>query len=84
MPKSRRGRHIPRSKKKASKALAAPAVLETAGVQATGPAPKDKAASKTRSPVAVQASNIAGELRRIGIVTGIIVVILVILAIIFT
>jgi hypothetical protein len=65
MPKSKRGRHISRSKRKGKKTFTAPAVQApvTAG--------------------AVEPTSVAAELRRIGIVAGVIIVILIILALIF-
>lgn len=86
--KSRRGRHLSRSKRKGRKAFSAPAALKPVGTGASEPAPRaDKPAppaAKPKSPVMVaQASNVVAELRRIGIVAGIIVVILVILVLIF-
>jgi len=87
--KSKRGKHLPRSKRKGKKTFTAPAALKPIEAGATEPAPQaTKAppapAPKAKAPVAVvQASNVAAELRTIGIVAGIIVVILVILALIF-
>jgi hypothetical protein len=85
MPKSRRGRQ--RGKRKGRKTFSAPAVQAPVAAEAVqptslagkpaSPAPKPKAPA-----VAVQSTNVAAELRRIGIVAGSIVVILVILALI--
>jgi hypothetical protein len=87
MPKSKRGRHISRSKRKGKKTFTAPAVQApvTAGaVEPTSVAEKLVSAPKPKAPVMVaEASNVAAELRRIGIVAGVIIVILIILALIF-
>jgi hypothetical protein len=83
MPKSRRGRQ--RGKRKGRKTFTAPAVQApvAAEAQAIEPAPGAKPAPKPKAPVAVaQVSNVAAELRRIGIVAGALVVILVILTLI--
>lgn len=87
--KSRRGRHLSRSKRKGRKTFTAPAALKSVAAQVTEPTPgASKAppapAPKPKASVTVaQASNVAAELRVIGIVAGIIIVILVILALIF-
>jgi hypothetical protein len=88
MPKSKRGRHISRSKRKGKKTFTAPAVQApvTAGaVELASVAEKPAVpAPKPKAPVMVaEASNVAAELRRIGIVAGVIIVILIILALIF-
>jgi hypothetical protein len=87
MPKSKRGRHISRSKRKGKKTFTAPAVQApvTAGaVEPASVAEKPVSAPKPKAPVMVaKASNVAAELRRIGIVAGVIIVILIILALIF-
>ena len=84
MPKSKRGRHLSRSKRKGKKTLTAPAAQApvTAGaVEPTSVA--EKPAPKPKAPVMVaETSNVVAELRRIGIVAGAIIVILVILALI--
>jgi hypothetical protein len=87
MPKSRRGRQ--RGKRKGRKTFSAPAVQAPVAAETVKPtsmagkpappAPKPKAPA-----VAVQTINVAAELRRIGIVAGGIVVILVILALILS
>jgi hypothetical protein len=82
--KSKRGRRLPRSKRKGRKAYTPPAAPKSAEAQPTEPAPRDKPTPKPKAPaVTVEASNVAAELRRIGIVAGVIAVILVILALIF-
>ncbi len=93
MPKSRRGRQ--RGKRKGRKtftsavvkapAVQAPAVQAPVAAEAVKPTPMaGKPASlapKPKAPaVAVQSADVAAELRRIGILAGAIVVILVILA----
>jgi hypothetical protein len=87
MPKSRRGRHISRSKRKGKKTFTAPAAQASVTAGAVGPtsvAEKPTSAPKPKAPVMVaETSNVAAELRRIGIVAGVIIVILVILALIF-
>jgi hypothetical protein len=81
----RRGRHLPRSKrKKVRKGFSAPAALAPAEAQKPEPAPKvDTAIPSPRAPTpktaVAQATNVAAELRRIGILAGIILVILVVL-----
>jgi hypothetical protein len=87
MPKSRRGRQ--RGKKKVRKTFTAPAPQAPVAAEAVQPAPvagkPAPAPPKPKAPVATtQATNVAAELRRIGIVAGSIVVILVILALILT
>ena len=78
--KSRRGRHLPRSKRKGKKVFKAPAALKPVGTEAAEPAPP---AAKPKAPVtAAQATNVGAELRRIGIVAGIIIVILIILVLV--
>jgi len=87
--KSRRGKRLSRSKRKGRKVFSAPAALKPVAGEVNEPAPDTRkpaplTKAKPRAPVAVvQASDVAAELRRIGIVAGIIVVILVILALIF-
>jgi hypothetical protein len=86
--KSKRGRHLPRSKRKGKKVFSAPATQApiTAGaVEPTSVAGKPAPpASKPKAQVMVaETSNVVAELRRIGIVAGVIIVILVILALIF-
>jgi hypothetical protein len=77
--KSKHGKHLPRSKRKGKKTFTAPAVLKPAAAEASKPATE-----AAKAPVMVaQASNVAAELRTIGIVAGILIVILVILALIF-
>ncbi len=87
--KSKRGKHLPRSKRKGKKVFSTPAALKPIEAQVTGPAPEaakapPAPAPKPKAPVmAAQASNIVAELRRIGMVAGVMIVILVILALIF-
>jgi len=86
MPKSRRGKQ--RGKKKGRKTFSAPttqAPVAAEAVRPTSVAGKPApTAPKPRAPAAAvtQTTNVAAELRRIGIVAGGIVVILVILALI--
>jgi hypothetical protein len=81
----RRGRHLPRSKrKKVRKGFSAPAASAPAEAQKPEPAPQpDTAIPSPRAPTpkaaVAQATNVAAELRRIGILAGIILVILVVL-----
>jgi hypothetical protein len=86
MPKSKRSRHISRSKRKGKKTFTAPADQTPVMAGAVGPtsvAEKPAPAPKPKAPVMVaEASNVAAELRRIGIVAGVMIVILVILALI--
>jgi len=86
--KSKQGKHLPRSKRKGKKTFTAPATQAPITAQSTEPASAAEKpappALKPKSPVmAARASNVAAELRRIGIVAGIIIVILIILALIF-
>ncbi len=85
--KSKHGKHLPRSKRKGKKTFTAPAAFKPVAAGVTEPAPqttKAPPAPKAKAPaVATQASNVVSELRRIGLVAGIIIVILVILALIF-
>jgi len=92
MPKSRRGRgrHLPRSKRKGRKVSPAPAAQAPVAAQAYEPAPgADRPVPLAKTPMpratvaTTQATNISAELRRIGILAGIILVILVVLALIF-
>jgi hypothetical protein len=81
----RRGRHLPRSKrKKGRKGFSAPVASAPAEAQKPEPAPRADTvipSPKTPTPKAAvaQATNVAAELRRIGILAGIILVILVVL-----
>jgi hypothetical protein len=84
-----RGRHLSRSKRKGRKTFSAPAAQPSAVGKAYEPAPRDdKLAPPTKAPtlrapiVAAQNPNVAAELRRIGIVAGIMIVILVVLALV--
>jgi hypothetical protein len=88
--KSKHGKHLPRSKRKGKKkAFTAPAALKPSAAEASRPATEaakapPAPAPKAKAPVAVaEVSNVAAELRTIGIVAGIMIVILVILALIF-
>jgi len=87
--KSKRSKHLPRSKRKGKKTFTAPAAPKPIAAQVTGTAPEAKKpaappAAKPKAPVmAAHASNVVAELRRIGIVAGIMIVILIILALIF-
>ena len=89
MPKSRRGKHLSRSKRKGKKTFSAPAASKPVGTGAIEPAPEaakapPAPAAKPKAPVMVaETSNVVAELRRIGIVAGVMIVILVILALIF-
>jgi hypothetical protein len=87
-----RGRHLPRGKRrKGRKAFSAPVAQSSAVGQAYEPAPgadmlvpSAKAPTPKPTVTAAQHPNVAAELRRIGILAGIIVVILVVLALIFS
>jgi hypothetical protein len=85
--KSKQGKHLPRSKRKGKKTFTAPAASKPIEAEAVGTAPraaKAPPAPKAKATVmAAEVSNVVAELRRIGIVAGIIIVILVILALIF-
>jgi len=92
--KSRRrhSRHLPRSKRrKGRKGFAAPVAQPSAVAQRYEPAPRAallapsaKAPTPKATVTLAQHPNIAAELRRIGILAGIILVILVVLAMIFS
>jgi 3-oxoacyl-ACP reductase-like protein len=87
MPKSRRSKQ--RGKRKGRKTFSAPASQTPVAAEAVQPAPvagtPAPTVPKPKAPVvATQATNVAAELRRIGIVAGSILVILVILALILT
>jgi hypothetical protein len=90
--KSRRGKHLPRGKrKKGRKGFSAQVAQPSAVGQAYEPAPQaGMIAPSTKVPtpratvIAAQHPNIVAELRRIGILAGIILVILVVLALIFS
>jgi len=81
----RRGRHLSRSKRrKGGKVFSAPAALAPAVAQkpelsprADTPVPSAKA--PIPKPIVAQHPNIAAELRRIGILAGILLIILVVL-----
>ena len=87
-----RGRHLPRSKRrKGRKGVSAPVAQPTAVTQGYEPAPRadilvpsEKAPTPRATVTVAQHPNIAAELRRIGILAGIILVILVVLALIFS
>ena len=86
-----RGRHLPRSKRKGRKVFSAPVAQPAAVGQAYEPAPEaDRPVPAAKAPTpgatvtAAQHPNITAELRRIGILAGIILVILVVLALIFS
>jgi len=87
--KSKRSKHLPRSKRKGKKTFTAPAASKPVAAQAVEPAAATTKAPpaarpKPKAPAMVaQASNVVAELRRIGIVAGIMIVILIILALIF-
>ena len=86
-----RGRHLPRSKRrKGGKGFSAP-VAQPLATQRYEPAPRaDMLVPSAKTPTSratvtvAQHPNIAAELRRIGILAGIILVILVVLALIFS
>ena len=94
MPKSRRrrGRHLPQSKKeKGRKGVLAPAAQPSAvtqryepTLQAGMPAPSAKVPTPKTTVTVAQPTNIAAELRRIGILFGIILVILIVLTLFFS
>ena len=81
----RRGRHLSRSKRrKGGKAFSAPVALAPAVAQKSelpprADAPVPSAKAPTPKPTVAQHPNIAAELRRIGILAGIILIILVVL-----
>ena len=85
--KSKRGKNLPRSKRKGKKTFTAPSTskpIEAEAIEMAPRADKPTPTPKAKATVmAAQASNVVAELRRIGIVAGIIIVILVILALIF-
>jgi len=87
-----RGRHVPRSKRrKGGKGFSAPVAQPSAVAQRHEPAPQpdmlvpSAKAPTPRATVAVaQHHNIAAELRRIGILAGTMLVILVVSALVFS
>ena len=86
-----RGRHLSRSKRKGRKVFSAPAAQPSAVGQTYEPAPAaDRLVPSAKAPTpratvkVAQHPNIVAELRRIGILGGIILVILVVLALIFS
>jgi hypothetical protein len=87
--KSKRGKHLPRSKRKGKKVFTAPAASKPVAAKATEAAPgatrtpPAPAAKPKAAVMAAAASNVVAELRRIGMVAGIMIVILIILALIF-
>jgi hypothetical protein len=83
--KSKHGKHLPRSKRKGKKTFTAPSASKPIEAEAVETAPRAaKPMPKSKAPaVAAEVSNVVAELRRIGLVAGVIVVILVILALIF-
>jgi hypothetical protein len=91
MPKSRRrrGRHLPQSKKR--KGVLAPVAQPSAVTQryeptpqAGMPTPPARVPNPKTTVTVAPPTNIAAELRRIGILTGIIVVILIVLTLFFS
>ena len=82
MPKSKRGRHLPRSKRKGRKTFTPPLPKAPAAAEAIKPVPPAPV-PKPKAPVTVtHASDVVAELRRIGIVAGIMIVILIILTLV--
>ena len=87
-----RGRHLPRGKRRRGrKVFSAPVAQPSAAGQAYEPAPAaDSLVPSVKVPTprptvtAAQHPNVAAELRRIGILAGIILVILVVLALVFS
>ena len=84
-----RGRHIPRSKRKKGKGISTPRAQPAVVAPQDEPSPRADTvvpAAKAPTPKAVIAEqpNVAGELVRIGIVSGVILVILVVLAVILS
>ena len=87
-----RGRHVPRSKrKKGGKGFSAPLEQPSAVAQRHEPVPRPdmlvpsaKAPTPRAKVTVAQHPNIAAELRRIGILAGIMLVILVVLALVFS
>ena len=87
-----RGRHLPRGRRrKGRKGFSAPVAQPSAVAQAYEPAPAaDRLVPSAKAPApratvtTAQYPNVAAELRRIGIVSGIIVVILVVSVMIFS
>ena len=80
-----RGRHIPRSKRKKGKGISTPRIQPAVVAPTTEPPPRADTivpSAKAPTPKAAMAEqpNLAIELKRIGIVSGIILVILVVLA----
>jgi hypothetical protein len=83
----RRGRHLPRSKRR--KGVLAPvaqpsAVTQSYETTAQAEVAVPRAEVPTPRATVAQPPNIAAELRRIGIMAGIILVVLVVLALIFS
>ena len=87
----RRGRHLPRSKRKGRKGFSTPVAQPAAVSQGYEPAPEaDRLVPSAKAPTpratvkVAQHPNVVAELRRIGILAGIILVILVVLALVFS
>jgi len=87
----RRGRHLPRGKRKGRKGVLAPAAQPAAVSQRYEPAPRAemlapsaKAPTPRATVTVAQPPDVAAELWRIGILSGIIVAILIVLALFFS
>ena len=84
-----RGRHIPRSKRKKGKGVSTPRTQPAVVAPQDEPSPRvdtviPSAKAPTPKAVIAEHPNVAAELIRIGIVSGIILVILVVLAVILS
>jgi hypothetical protein len=83
-----RGRHVPRSKRKKGKGVFTPRTQPAVVAPQDEPPRADTVVPSTKAPTPKAAvaehPNIAAELRRIGIVSGIMLVILVVVAVIFS
>jgi hypothetical protein len=87
----RRGKHLPRSKRKGRKGFSTPVAQPAAvsqgyepAAEADRPVPSAKAPTPKATVTAAQYLSVAAELRRIGILAGIILIILVVLALVFS
>jgi len=83
-----RGRHLPRSKRKKGKGISTPGTQPVVAPQ-DEPSPRadtlvPSAKAPTPKAAVAEHTDVAAELRRIGIVSGIILVILVVLAVILS
>ncbi len=83
-----RGRHLPRSKRRKGRGVftpqAQPEVVAPQGEPPRADTPVPSAKAPTPKVAVAEQTDVVAELKRIGILSGIIVVILVVLAVIFS